>query len=92
MFNNVFQTSPESYGAFCNWKVILHCDKSRESSYSRLLAAGGATVLNIKYDWSQKSASFLFSLFVIRRKKSMYDDNCCLLVMVCLVIIWVVYI
>ncbi|XP_052804049.1 DNA topoisomerase 2-binding protein 1-A-like isoform X2 [Mya arenaria] len=40
--------SPECCGAFSSWRVILHCDPGREGSFTRLLAAGGATVLNVK--------------------------------------------
>ena len=39
-----FQTSPDKSGAFCQWNVILCCDKNKEGSYKRLLEAGGATV------------------------------------------------
>ncbi|XP_053372869.1 DNA topoisomerase 2-binding protein 1-A-like [Mercenaria mercenaria] len=44
--------SPTSYGAFCSWRVLLNCDKSRESNYRRLLVAGGATVMNMKPPYS----------------------------------------
>lgn len=43
-----FQKSPDKYGAFCSWKVVLVCDPNKEDNYKRLLKAGGATVLNIK--------------------------------------------
>ena len=39
-----FQRSTDKFGAFCEWNVILCCDKNKESSYKRLLEAGGATV------------------------------------------------
>ena len=44
----LLQVSPHKFGAFSTWKVLLNCDRGKESNYSRLLAAGGATVLNIK--------------------------------------------
>lgn len=40
--------SPDNYGAFASWRVVLCCDSGREPSYRRLLKAGGATVLSVK--------------------------------------------
>lgn len=48
------QRSPSSYGAFCQWRVLLNCDRAKECNYRRLLTAGGATVLNIKPPYPTK--------------------------------------
>ncbi|XP_060078060.1 DNA topoisomerase 2-binding protein 1-like isoform X2 [Ylistrum balloti] len=44
-------------GAFSGWKVLLCSDPNKEASFRRLLAAGGATVLNNKPPFSRTVAA-----------------------------------
>ena len=44
-----FQQEGLTRGAFQGWRVILLADPKREANFKRLLTAGGASVINVKY-------------------------------------------
>ncbi|OWF40591.1 DNA topoisomerase 2-binding protein 1-like [Mizuhopecten yessoensis] len=67
------QRSGSCFGAFSGWKVLLCADPNKESSFRRLLAAGGATVLTNKPPFS-RSLSATHAFIELSKYKMSQED------------------
>ncbi|XP_033732968.1 LOW QUALITY PROTEIN: DNA topoisomerase 2-binding protein 1-like [Pecten maximus] len=65
--------SGSCFGAFSGWKVLLCADPNKESSFRRLLAAGGATVLTNKPPFT-KTLSATHAFIELSKYKMSQED------------------